>query len=149
MEYPSLTDEEILAMLPAADEAARVAELTEPRAKAAFYDPVTSRIVVELKLGSAFAFPPTLLDELADLAPEELARVEVDVSGEALSWEEYDIDISVPGILVAILGDAMLRAFASRGGASTSERKAAAARVNGRKGGRPRKKRPAKEPAAT
>lgn len=146
MDFPSLTDEEIFAMLPAVDEATRIAELTEPQAKAASYDPVTGRIVVELKLGSAFAFPPTLLDELANLTPDQLARVEVDVSGEALSWEEFDIDISVPGILVAILGDAMLKAFASRGGSSTSERKAAAARENGRKGGRPRKKRPAKEP---
>jgi Protein of unknown function (DUF2442) len=148
MEFPSLTDEEILAMLPAAEEAERIANLTEPRATAAFYDPATGRIVVELKLGSAFAFPPALLHELADLTPEELARVEVDASEEALSWEEFDIDISVPGILVAILGDSMLKAFASRGGSSTSERKAAAARANGRKGGRPRKKRLAKEPAA-
>lgn len=149
MDIRSLTDEEILAQYDAACEAGRVADLTEPRAEAAFYDPGTGRIAVELKLGSAFAFPPALFEELADLTPEELARVEVDVSGEALSWEEFDIDVSVPGILVAILGDAMLKAFASRGGASTSERKAAAARENGRKGGRPRKKRPAKQAATT
>ncbi|MBW3654563.1 MAG: DUF2442 domain-containing protein [Gemmatimonadetes bacterium] len=149
MDIPSLSDEEILAQYDAACEAARVADLTEPRAKAAFYDPATGRIVVELKRGSAFAFPPALLKELAKRTPEELARVEVDPSGEALSWEEFDIDISVPGILVAILGDSMLKAFASRGGSSKSERKAAAARENGRKGGRPRKKRPVKEPAGT
>lgn len=149
MDFPRLTEAEILAQLPAADEAARIADLTEPRATAAFYDPATGRIAVELKLGSAFAFPPALFEELADLTPEELAQVEVDLSEEALSWEEFDIDISVPGILVRILGDSMLRAFASRGGSSTSEKKAAAARANGRKGGRPRKKRPAKKPAAT
>jgi hypothetical protein len=149
MDFPSLTDEEIFAMLPAVDEATRLAELTEPQAKAAFYDATTGRIVVELKLGSAFAFPPSLLPELAEFTPEELALVEPDPSGEALLWEELDVGITVAGILVDILGDAMLKAFASRGGSSTSERKAAAARANGRKGGRPRKKRPAKEPAAT
>jgi hypothetical protein len=147
MEFPSLTDEEILARYDAACEAGRIAELTEPRATTASYDPGTGRIVVELKLGSAFAFPPALLEELAERTPEELARVEVDLSGEALTWEELDVDISVPGILVAILGDAMLKAFASKGGSSTSDRKAAAARANGRKGGRPRKQRPSKEPA--
>ncbi|CAA9363469.1 MAG: hypothetical protein AVDCRST_MAG89-3913 [uncultured Gemmatimonadetes bacterium] len=149
MDFPSLTDEEIFAMLPAADEAERIADLTEPRAKSASYDRTTGRIVVELKLGSAFAFPPALYPELQGRTPEELALVEPDPSGEALLWEELDVGITVAGILVRILGDAMLRAFASRGGSSTSERKAAAARANGRKGGRPRKKRSVKEPAAT
>ncbi|HEY7770024.1 DUF2442 domain-containing protein [Longimicrobium sp.] len=149
MDYPSLTDEEIFAMLPAADEATRIAELTEPQAKSAHYDPATGRIVVELKLGSAFAFPPSMFSELAGHTPEELAKVEVEPFGEALVWEELDVGIAVAGIIVEILGDAMLKAFASRGGSSTSERKAAAARANGRKGGRPRKKRPAKEPAVT
>lgn len=147
MDFPRLTEAEILAQLPAADEAERIADLTEPRAKWAAYDPTSGRIVVELKLGSAFAFPPALFAELAEFTPEELASVEPDPSGEALLWEELDVGITVAGILVEILGDGMLRAFASRGGSSRSQRKAAAARANGRKGGRPRKKRPAKEPA--
>lgn len=149
MDFPRLTEAEILAQLPAADEAERIAELTEPRAKSASYDRTTGRIVVELKLGSGFAFPPALYPELQGRTPQELALVEPDPSGEALLWEELDVSITVAGILVRILGDSMLRAFASRGGSSTSERKAGAARANGRKGGRPRKKRPAKEPAAT
>jgi hypothetical protein len=149
MDYPSLTDEEIFAMMPASEEAERIADITEPRAKSAYYDPATRRIVVELKLGSAIAFPTSLYPDLDRLTPEELATMELAPNGEALLWEEYDVGYEIAGIVVDILGDAMLRAFASRGGSSTSERKAAAARANGRKGGRPRKKRPAKEPAAT
>lgn len=149
MDFPRLTEAEILAQLPTADEAERIAELTEPRARAAFYERASHRIVVELKRGCAFAFPPSLYPELAALSPDELATVEVAFPGDALHWEDLGIGFEVAGILVDILGDAMLKAFASRGGSSTSERKAAAARANGRKGGRPRKKRPAKEPAAT
>ncbi|MBW3655163.1 MAG: DUF2442 domain-containing protein, partial [Gemmatimonadetes bacterium] len=127
-------------MMPASDEAERIADKTEPRAKSAYYDPATRRIVVELKLGSAIAFPTSLYPELDRLTPEQLATMEIAPNGEALLWEEYDIGYEVAGIVVDILGDSMLRAFASRGGSSTSERKAAAARANGRKGGRPRKK---------
>ncbi|HZG41554.1 MAG TPA: DUF2442 domain-containing protein [Longimicrobium sp.] len=149
MEFPRLTEEQILAMIPAAEEAERIAELTDPRAKSAYYDPATMRIVVELKRGCAFAFPPSLYPELDALSPDELATVEVAFPGDALHWEDLGIGYEVAGILVDILGDAMLRAFASKGGSVRSEKKAAAARANGRKGGRPRKKRPATEPATT
>jgi len=149
MDFPKLTEAEILAQLPAADEAERVADLTEPRARSVAYDPVSGRIIVELKLGSAFAFPPDLYPELTGESPDELAKVYTTVSGDGIYWDDLDVGIEVSGILARILGDALLKSFASRGGASTSERKAAAARANGRKGGRPRKKRPAKEPAVT
>jgi hypothetical protein len=149
MNASRLTDEEILAQYDAACEAERIADLTEPRAKSVVYDAASGRIVVELKLGSAFAFPPDLFPELAGESPEELAKVYTTVSGDGIYWDDLDVGIEVSGILARILGDALLKSFASRGGSSTSERKAAAARANGRKGGRPRKKRPAKEPAAT
>lgn len=151
MALPTRTDEAFRAEYEAAVEAERIADLTEPRAKSAHYDPETRRIVVELKLGSAIAFPTSLYPDLDRLTPEQLATMELDPGGEALLWEEYDVGYEVAGIIVDILGDAMLRAFASRGGSSRSERKAAAARQNGRKGGRPKKKRPApaQEPAAT
>jgi hypothetical protein len=136
-------DDAMRAQFAAAREADRVADLTEPRARDAYYDPGTGRIVVELKLGGAFAFRPELYPELEGRSPAQLARVLPSPSGEAVEWEDLDVQIAVAGVLVRMLGPAMMRAFAQRGGAATSERKAAAARANGARGGRPPKRREA------
>jgi hypothetical protein len=131
-------DDAMRARFAAAREAERVADASEPRARDAYFDRATGRIVVELKQGGSFAFPPTMYPELASLSAAQLSAVRPFASGEALEWEEPDVHIAVAGVLVKMLGPAMLRAFAQRGGSATSERKAAAARANGARGGRPR-----------
>ncbi len=143
MAEPRLSDEELIRQIEAAREADRIADLAEPRARDAYYDPGTGRIVVELKLGGSFAFRPDMYPELEGRSPAELARVLPSPSGEAVEWEDLDVQIAVAGVLVRMLGPAMMRAFAQRGGAATSERKAAAARANGARGGRPPKRRAA------
>ncbi len=135
-----LSDDELVRQIEAAREAERIANLEEPRARDAYYDAATGRIVVELKHGGAFAFPPEMYPELAGRSAAQLGAVQPAFSGEALEWEDLDIHIGVAGVMVRMLGPAMLRAFAQRGGSSTSERKAAAARANGALGGRPRKR---------
>jgi hypothetical protein len=138
-ELPPL-DDAMRARFAAAREADRIADLTEPRARDAYYDPATGRIVVELKLGGAFAFAPGMYSELAGRSPAQLAAVQPAVGGEGLEWEDLDVHIAVAGVLVRMLGPALPRVFAQKGGSSTSERKAAAARANGARGGRPRKR---------
>lgn len=138
-ELPPLNDA-LRAQFAAAREAERIADLTEPRAREAYYDAASGRIVVELKLGGAVAFSPAMYTELAGRSPEELSGVQPAFSGEALEWEDLDVHIAVAGVLVRMLGPALPRAFAQKGGSSTSERKAAAARANGARGGRPRKR---------
>lgn len=138
-ELPPLNDG-MRAQFAAAREAERIADLTEPRAREAYYDAATGRIVVELKLGGAFAFPPELFPELAGRSAAQLAAVQPCFGGEALEWEALDVHIGVAGVLVRMLGPALPRAFAQKGGSATSERKAAAARANGARGGRPRKR---------
>ena len=128
-----LTDTEI----DAAMERGRVARALESRAASARYDREADRIVVELKNGCTFAFPPALAQGLEDAAAGQLAQVELLGDGYGLHWEELDIDFSVPGLLAGIFGTKAY--MARRAGQATSAAKAAAARENGAKGGRPRK----------
>lgn len=86
------TDEEIHAQLPRARARGRYADVTDPRATSARYDPETGRIEVELRNGCAFAFPPSLLPELRYATPEQIARVQVEAAGDWLRWESLDVD---------------------------------------------------------
>ena len=118
-------------------ERGRIAQEAEPRALTARYDAKADRIIVDLANGATFAFPPRLAEGLADARPDELADVEILGRGQGLHWEKLDVDFSVPGLVSGIFGTA--RWMAAKAGRGTSSAKAAAARVNGAKGGRPRK----------
>jgi hypothetical protein len=62
--------------------------------------------------------------------------VRISPSGDGLHWDELDAHLSLTGLMVEALN---LREWAPRFmGARKSEAKAAAARQNGAKGGRPR-----------
>ncbi|WP_426033255.1 DUF2442 domain-containing protein [Caulobacter sp. DWP3-1-3b2] len=111
--------------------------LNEPKAASARYDQPTGRIVVELASGSAFAFPTHLGQGLEAATDEELARVVIPGAGYGLHWEALDVDLSIPGLAAGIFGTrAHMARLAGRG---ASAAKAAAARANGAKGGRPPK----------
>jgi hypothetical protein len=143
------TDAEILAKIPAAIAAAQKADRTEPRAAAASYDRETGRVRVDLTNGCAFEFPAEMAQGLAGATAGDLARVEVYPGGEGLRWDGLDVDLSVPGLLAgAFGGEAWMRQMGRRmgqkGGSARTESKAAAARENGKRGGRPRKAQPAK-----
>lgn len=56
-------------------------------------------IYVELHDGRTIGFPADRFRILATATEEQLARVQVEVSGYALRWEELDEDITVPGIV--------------------------------------------------
>jgi predicted butyrate kinase (DUF1464 family) len=57
-----------------------------------------------------------------------------------LHWEDLDADLSVPGLLLSSIGRSeRLSELARLAGRAKSPAKAAAARANGAKGGRPRK----------
>lgn len=111
---------------------------SEPRAKRARYDTRTDRVLVELTNGCVFAFPPVLAQGLRGASRQALADVEVTPTGYGLHWPQLDADLSVPGLMAGMFGTrSWMREMARRGGATQSPAKAAAARENGKKGGRP------------
>ena len=112
---------------------------SEPRAKRVRYNRKTGRVVVELTNKCSFAFPARRAQGLEDASDDELADVAILGLGLGLHWEELDVDLSVPGLLAGLFGTKawMDRERAARAGSATSPAKAAAARRNGAKGGRP------------
>lgn len=113
------------------------ARQAEPRAAAARYDRALDRVVVELTNGCSFTFPPRLAQGLEDATVDQIAQVEVLGAGSGLHWEALDVDLSLPGLMAGLFGTA---SFMARGaGRATSPAKAAAARSNGARGGRPRR----------
>jgi hypothetical protein len=128
-----LTDTEIDAAL----ERGRAAHANEPRAVAARYDRSTGRVIVDLENGCTFAFPTHLAQGLEQASADQISAVEILGRGYGLHWEELDVDLSLPGLMAGIFGTRVW--MARHAGRSTSSAKAAAARANGAKGGRPRK----------
>ena len=127
------------------DHAKAVARMDAARqgghAVAARYDRRRSRVVVRLDTGVELAFPPKIAEGLAGASPEDLAEIEISPAGLGLHWPRLDADIYVPALLLGVFGSLpwMARQLGAAGGATRSDAKAAAARSNGRKGGRPRR----------
>jgi hypothetical protein len=98
-------------------------------------------VTVALTNGCTFVFPARALQGLAGASDEDLGEVEVLGSGYGLHWETLDADFTVPGLLMGMFGSRawMDREHARRAGSATSPAKAAAARENGRRGGRPKR----------
>jgi hypothetical protein len=113
----------------------------EPRALAARYEQATGRVVIDLVNGCSYAFPAQLVQDLQGASGDDLANVEVDGLGFNLHWPALDADLYVPALVSGIFGTRawMVRELARVAGRTRSPAKAAAARANGVKGGRPRK----------
>ena len=105
------------------------------------YDRRSSRIVLYLNTGVQIAFPPRLLEGVADASAADLAEIEISPSGLGLHWPKLDADVYVPALLQGVFGSKrwMATQLGAAGGQARSRAKTAAARENGRKGGRPRK----------
>ena len=56
-------------------------------------------IFIELHDGRFVGFPADRFQRLSAASEEELKKVEIEVNGFALRWEDLDEDITVPGIL--------------------------------------------------
>lgn len=104
------------------------------------YDPRRDTVNLSFSSGGTITIPRELIPGLEDATPQVLASVSVSPAGDAVSWRSLDIDVYVPGLIERAFGSRLFAASTGRqGGRRRSKSKAAAARANGRKGGRPRK----------
>ncbi|MBV8579471.1 MAG: DUF2442 domain-containing protein [Candidatus Eremiobacteraeota bacterium] len=134
---PIVTDAEIAAARRRGEEADRL----EPRADRIEYDRRNKRLVIHLRRGAVVALPIALLTALHDATPQQLAEVQASERGDAIINDELDVQISLNGILTKLVGlTGAAVHLGMEGGKKKSPAKTAAARANGKRGGRPRKK---------
>ena len=110
-------------------------------APSARYDRRSERVIVMLNTGVQVAFPARLVEGLVGASPLDLSQIEISPAGLGLHWPRLDADVYVPALLQGVLGSKswMAKELGSEGGRARTEAKVAAARDNGRKGGRPKK----------
>jgi hypothetical protein len=114
---------------------------TEPLAISVRYDRRRDAIVVRMNNEAELTIPRRLLQGLRDATPDNLRGGEVADAGTALTWPALDADFTVLSLLRGVYGGRRwMSELARHAGSTTSPAKAAAARLNGRKGGRPRTK---------
>lgn len=135
-----LTDDDIaLANKRAKHTAAHYPKATEVR-----YDRRIGRLVIELDSGLGVMVPLTSLEGLEHARPDDVQEAQISPSGLGVHFPKIDADLYIPGLLEGHFGTQ--RWMAARngraGGKATSESKAAAARANGKLGGRPKKNKP-------
>jgi hypothetical protein len=117
-----------------------------PCATKAHYERKRDRVVIGLNTGIEVAFRPCDAQGLKRAKPDQLDTIEISPSGLGIHFPKLDADIYLPALLEGFLGSKRWVAaeHGKIGGSVSSTAKAAAARRNGKLGGRPRK---IKEPA--
>lgn len=118
-----------------------------PRARRASYKKTADVIEVELLNGVVFRVPVQLIQILGGAKPSQIGVIEILVDGLYLRWPELDEDLRVESLLEGTFGTARwmislrqhLSNIGKKGGRSRIRAKIDAARVNGSKGGRPKK----------
>ena len=105
------------------------------------YDPDQDLIDLKFGGGGSMAIPRRIIPGLERASAPKMESIVVSPAGDALSWPSLDVDVYVPGLVERAFGTRLFAAATGRrGGRRRSKAKAAAAKANGAKGGRPRKR---------
>lgn len=135
-----ISDEQLDQQIEQAKAAWVKAAKTEPRSKFVEYNRRQKLFIIKLTNGAEFRFPPHLVEGLAEASSDQLADVHLSGTGDSIHWESLNVDFSIPGIVAGILGTkTWMSELGKRGGKKSTAAKSAAAKENGKKGGRPRK----------
>ena len=112
-----------------------------PAAVAVRYDRRIARVVISLASGLEIAFSPRDAQGLENARPADLAGAEISPSGLGVRFPKLDADLYIPALLEGFLGSKrwMASQMGKAGGKASTEGKVAAARENGKLGGRPKK----------
>jgi hypothetical protein len=105
------------------------------------YDPDGDFIDLKFGGGGSMAIPRKIVPGLDRATESQMESIIVSPAGDALSWPSLDVDVHVPGLVERAFGTRLFAAATGRrGGRRRSKAKAEAAKANGAKGGRPRKR---------
>ena len=105
------------------------------------YDGEADMIALRFGGGGSMAIPRKAVPGLERATPATLQSMVLSPAGDALSWPELDADVYIPGLVERVFGTRLFAAASGRrGGRRRSKAKSAAAKANGAKGGRPRKR---------
>lgn len=112
-----------------------------PVAISATYDMRLGEVVVRLSNGVGLLISPGETQGLVGADASALSEIEITPSGLGLHWPRLDADLYLPALLEGLAGSVswMATRLGERGGRAVTASKAAAARQNGKRGGRPRK----------
>jgi hypothetical protein len=91
------------------------------------------------KNGARLEIPLAAIDELSEATESDLREIVISPLRDSISLPPLDVDIYVPGLISDVLNSNAASNFARLGGSKRTPKKRAAARANGRKGGRPKK----------
>lgn len=112
-----------------------------PRAVGVRYDRASQRIVIHLSSKLDVSFSPRDAQGLERAKPSQFEPIEISPSGLGIHFPKLDADLYLPALLEGFLGSKqwMAARLGQSGGKAKSPAKRAAARANGKLGGRPRK----------
>lgn len=115
-------------------------EKTEPRALSAHYDKAADLIVARLRSGVFFSFPRAFVHGLKGASRRQIEHMDLVGNGASIEWPDVDDGIDLIHLIERSIGLKTTVSAGRRGGRAKTKAKVAASRVNGAKGGRPRKK---------
>lgn len=133
----SITD----AVVEAANQRATAKKAAFPAVVSVRYDRRVARIVIALASGLELAFSPKHAQGLENAHPADLLDAEITPSGLGVHFPRLDADLYLPRLLEGFLGSKrwMAAEIGKIGGTTSTKAKSAAARRNGKLGGRPKK----------
>lgn len=134
-----ISDAQVLAQIPAARRRAERLRQRVPHAARVRFARAAGQIILDLTNGSSLGIPVALIPGVKGAPDRALADVQVVPGGVGIRWPALDADVSVVALARLALGaGVLLKAAGAAGGSARSAAKARAARLNGKRGGRPR-----------